>query len=98
MKRVNPEFGLDEARLAALLERLPELSLLVVGDFFLDKYLVVDRALSEVSIETGLEAYQVVEQYSSPGAAGTTSGGAATTHPPLSGMPHGEERARGRTT
>jgi bifunctional ADP-heptose synthase (sugar kinase/adenylyltransferase) len=71
VKSRNPEFCLDVARLDALLERLPYLTLLVVGDFFLDKYLVVDRALSEVSIETGLEAYQVVEQYSSPGAAGT---------------------------
>src|SRR4029077_7596658 len=35
------------------------------------KYLIIDRALSEVSIETGLEAYQVVEKYSGPGAAGT---------------------------
>src|SRR5437879_10278647 len=62
---------MDETRLDALLARFPHLSVLVVGDFFLDKYLVIDRSLSEVSIETGLEAYQVVEKYSSPGAAGT---------------------------
>jgi rfaE bifunctional protein kinase chain/domain len=46
---------------------------LVVGDFFLDKYLIIDRRLSEVSLETGLEAYQVVEVRCSPGAAGTVT-------------------------
>src|ERR1041385_1271327 len=62
---------LTEARLDAVLGHFSGLSLLVVGEFFRDKYLVIDRSLSEVSIETGLEAYQVVEKYSSPGAAGT---------------------------
>lgn len=47
------------------------LHLLVVGDFFLDNYLSIDPALSETSLETGLEAYQVVEIRHSPGAAGT---------------------------
>ncbi|HID06225.1 MAG TPA: carbohydrate kinase, partial [Armatimonadetes bacterium] len=36
-----------------------------------DKYLIIDRVLSEVSLETGLEAYQVVDKRCSPGAAGT---------------------------
>jgi rfaE bifunctional protein kinase chain/domain len=44
---------------------------LVVGDFFLDEYLLLDRTLSEISLETGLEAYQVVDVRCSPGAAGT---------------------------
>jgi len=44
-----------------------------VGDFFLDKYLIIDRQLGEVSLETGLEAYQVVEARCSPGAAGTVT-------------------------
>jgi len=63
----------DEARLRAILEGFEEVSLLVVGDFFLDKYMVMDRALSEVSLETGLEAHQVVEARCSPGAAGTVT-------------------------
>jgi rfaE bifunctional protein kinase chain/domain len=46
---------------------------LVVGDFFLDLYLNLDRSLSETSLETGLEAYQVVQVRSSPGAAGTVT-------------------------
>ena len=47
---------LGEHRLAGFMERLPGLAIAVVGDFFLDKYLVIDRSLSEVSLETGLEA------------------------------------------
>ncbi len=64
---------MDERRLDELLNRFPHVHVLVVGDFFLDKYLVIDRQLSEVSLETGLEAYQVVEARCSPGAAGTVT-------------------------
>ena len=38
----------------------PGLTVLVVGDFFLDKYLIIEHALAETSLETGLEAHQVV--------------------------------------
>ena len=62
---------MNEVTLSRLLERLSELRIAVVGDFFLDKYLMIDTELSEVSVETGLEAYQVVEKRTSPGAAGT---------------------------
>jgi len=64
---------MNEDRLNELLDRFPHLHVLVVGDFFLDKYLIIDRRLSEVSLETGLEAYQVVEVRCSPGAAGTVT-------------------------
>lgn len=43
----------------------------VFGDLFLDRYLDLDAALTEPSIETGLDAYQVVRVRSYPGAAGT---------------------------
>lgn len=59
--------------LASVLGKLPNLAIAVVGDFFLDNYLVIDRTLSEVSIETGLEAYQVVSKRPAPGAAGTVT-------------------------
>ena len=58
-------------RLDNLLSAFPDLALAVVGDFFLDKYLVVDRTVSETSLETGKEAFQVVAVRQSPGAAGT---------------------------
>ena len=59
------------SRLEQLLSRFAGLSVLVVGDFFLDKYLVLDPALDEPSLETGLDARQVVERRCMPGAAGT---------------------------
>lgn len=62
---------MDESRLDELLARFPRLHVLVVGDFFLDKYLLIDPALGEISLETGLEAHQVVKIRHSPGAAGT---------------------------
>jgi len=64
---------MDERRLAEILDGFSNIHILVVGDFFLDKYLVIDRQLSEVSLETGLEAHQVVEVRCSPGAAGTVT-------------------------
>src|SRR5713226_7790661 len=54
-----------------ILERLPALRMGVIGDLFLDRYLDIDAALTEPSIETGLDAYQVVGVRSYPGAAGT---------------------------
>lgn len=58
-------------RLDTLLAGFPPLRLLVVGDLFLDKHLMIDPALAETSLETGREAHQVVEVRTSPGAAGT---------------------------
>ncbi len=60
-------------RLNAILSRFPGLTVLVVGDFFLDKHLIIEHALSETSLETGLEAHQVVEVRCQPGAAGSVT-------------------------
>jgi rfaE bifunctional protein kinase chain/domain len=54
-----------------ILARLPALTIGVLGDLFLDRYLDLDPSLTEPSIETGLDAYQVVRVRSNPGAAGT---------------------------
>jgi len=43
----------------------------VLGDLFLDRYLDIDAALTEKSIETDLDAYQVTRVRSLPGALGT---------------------------
>jgi rfaE bifunctional protein kinase chain/domain len=64
---------MDLNRLDAIFAQFPEKKLLVVGDFFLDKYLIIDQGLSEVSLETGLKAHQVVAVRASPGAAGTVT-------------------------
>jgi rfaE bifunctional protein kinase chain/domain len=62
---------LTDETLERLLGTIPHLSIAVVGDLFLDRYLDIDADLSEPSVETGLDAYQVVRVRPSPGAAGT---------------------------
>ncbi len=62
---------LTRQRLRQLFEPAAAARIAVVGDFFLDKYLEVDPALEEPSVETGKVAHQVVAVRSSPGAAGT---------------------------
>jgi rfaE bifunctional protein kinase chain/domain len=62
---------LDADGLEAILRRIPTLTIGVLGDLFLDRYLDLDAALTEPSLETGLDAYQVVNVRPSPGAAGT---------------------------
>ncbi len=64
-------------RLAELVGRFRSRRIAVLGDFFLDKYLEVDPALQEVSVETGKPAHQVVGVRCSPGAAGTVVGNLA---------------------
>lgn len=54
-----------------ILCRIPALTVGVLGDLFLDRYLDIDAALTEPSIETGLDAYQVIRVRNYPGAAGT---------------------------
>lgn len=62
---------LIEDSLEHILSNIPRLIIGVVGDLFLDRYLDLDAALTETSLETGLDAYQVVAVRSYPGAAGT---------------------------
>ena len=58
-------------RLKEILARFADIRMAVLGDYFLDEYLVIDPTVAEISIETGLSANQVVAVRSSPGAAGT---------------------------
>lgn len=60
-------------QLEAILARFSQAHICVVGDLFLDKYLDIDPALAEVSLETGLEAHQVTRLRCYPGAAGTVA-------------------------
>jgi len=64
---------LNEERLREIVKGIRNLHVLVVGDLFLDKYLIVDTSLSGRSLETGLEVYQVTEKRLLPGAAGTVA-------------------------
>src|SRR5437868_6925429 len=54
-----------------VLATIPGRTVGVLGDLFLDRYLDIDAALNEPSVETGLTAYQVTRVRSYPGAAGT---------------------------
>src|SRR6266702_7525491 len=48
-----------------------KLNVAVVGDFCLDRYLEIDAARQETSIETGLAVHNVVRVRAQPGGAGT---------------------------
>ena len=62
---------LSHERLQSILHTLPRLTIGLVGDLFLDRYLELVPDSREMSIETGLEAYQVERVRNSPGALGT---------------------------
>ena len=77
MKRAT----LSQERLAELVGRFGSQRIAVLGDFFLDKYLDVEPAIAEVSVESGKTAHQVVNVRVSPGAAGTVTGNLASLGP-----------------
>jgi rfaE bifunctional protein kinase chain/domain len=58
-------------RFQAITSRYSSLRIAVVGDFCLDRYLEIDPAKQEISIETGLPVHNVTNVRSQPGAAGT---------------------------
>lgn len=62
---------LNRDQLQAILRTLPRLTIGLVGDLFLDRYLHLVPGSAELSIETGLEAYQVERVRNAPGALGT---------------------------
>ena len=55
------------------LPRARDITVTVLGDYCLDKYLYIDPALDEISNETGLLAYQAPRKALYPGAAGTVT-------------------------
>ncbi|QEL16042.1 bifunctional heptose 7-phosphate kinase/heptose 1-phosphate adenyltransferase [Limnoglobus roseus] len=54
-----------------ILATVPNRTIGLIGDLFLDRYLDIDPARDEPSVETGLTAYQVAGVRSYPGALGT---------------------------
>ena len=63
--------GITLERLESVLRTAPRLTVGLVGDLFLDRYLELVPGMREMSIETGLEAYQIERMRNSPGALGT---------------------------
>lgn len=62
---------IPQARFDAIASRYARLRVAVVGDVCLDRYLEIDPAREERSIETGLPVRNVVRVRSQPGGAGT---------------------------
>ena len=62
---------MNQIRLKEILYAFPNLTIGLVGDLFLDRYLELVPDSHELSIETDLEAYQIQSVRNSPGALGT---------------------------
>jgi rfaE bifunctional protein kinase chain/domain len=62
---------MHSSRFQAITRKYRKLRIAVVGDFCLDRYLEIDPARGEISIETGLPVYNIVNIRSQPGGAGT---------------------------
>jgi rfaE bifunctional protein kinase chain/domain len=62
---------MNPLRLREITDRYRELSIALLGDFCLDRYLEIDPARRETSLETGLGVHNVVRVRALPGAAGT---------------------------
>jgi rfaE bifunctional protein kinase chain/domain len=58
-------------RFQAITEKFSNLRIALVGDFCLDRYLEIDPAREEISIETRLPVHNVVNLRTQPGGAGT---------------------------
>lgn len=58
-------------RLHEITAKYARLRVAVIGDFCLDRYLEIDPARAEMSIETGLAVHNVTKVRAQPGAAGT---------------------------
>ena len=62
---------MNSQRFAEITARYAKLRIAIVGDFCLDRYLEIDPARQETSIETDLPVHNVVRVRSQPGGAGT---------------------------
>jgi rfaE bifunctional protein kinase chain/domain len=59
------------SRFQAITGKYGELTIAILGDFCLDRYLEIDPAYKEISIETHLPVHNVVNVRAQPGGAGT---------------------------
>ena len=61
----------ENEKIISALKRAGDITVAVIGDFCLDKYLYIDPANDEPSVETGLTAYQVDRKSMAAGVGGT---------------------------
>jgi len=71
MNEHTPYPPMEPARFRSLTKRYRQLRIAVAGDFCLDRYLEIDPARKELSLETGLPVHNVMRVRSQPGGAGT---------------------------
>lgn len=64
---------MNAGKIARALDRAGEIRVAVFGDYCLDKYLYMDPKRDELSVETGLMAWQIHEKRMFPGAGGTVT-------------------------
>ena len=62
---------MNDSRFKEITEHYSQLSVAVIGDYCLDRYLEIDPSRTEVSIETGLEVFNITNVRSQPGGCGT---------------------------
>src|SRR5216117_492445 len=62
---------MNASRFQAITQAYAKLRIAIAGDFCLDRYLEIDPARQEISIETGLPVHNVVNVRAQPGGAGT---------------------------
>jgi len=62
---------MNAQRLADITGRYGQLTVALLGDFCLDRYLEIDPGRAETSLETGLPVYNVTRVRAQPGATGT---------------------------
>ncbi len=72
---------MNAERFREITSRYPSLRVAVVGDVALDRYLEIDPAIEETSVETGLPVYNVVRVRSQPGAGGNVLANLAALGP-----------------
>ena len=61
---------MDIEKIRQALNRTADVKVAVFGDYCLDKYLYMDPARDELSVETGLMAWQIHAKKTFPGAGG----------------------------
>jgi rfaE bifunctional protein kinase chain/domain len=64
---------MEEKRFHELIGKFSQAKVAVLGDFFLDLYIHMERSLSELSLETHKEAFQAIDLRGQPGAAGVVT-------------------------
>jgi rfaE bifunctional protein kinase chain/domain len=77
---------MDTQRLNEIMQGLNRVHILVIGDYFLDKYMEIDARLDELSLETGLVAHQVTGIRTNPGAAGNVAANVRALGPQVSAV------------